>query len=370
MNVPDLRKLADTYDTRPSFISLYMNVTKGVDAGFIRRRERECLSALSGDREGTALFKLAMAQVERRLAEGQAAGWGAEGIAIFSSPKNAYTELFGTPGDIDNLLVFDSSPYIKPLVQAHHEYDEYIIVILDHSHARIFVVSMREIIQKDCVAEEIVRKHRHGGMSQLRFQRLHDGWVDHYLKEVAEHLHDEVVKCQCIGRLSGIVLAGPADAKTEFESYISPELRKFLVGHVALEADAPDGTVIRSAEGLVRQKERARESDIIEKLKSGILRHGLATYGYEEVHIAIVEGRADTLVIQKGYSRGGWRCEKCRGFGAGAPQKCPVCGERPIPVDAIEEVVELAMDKGTKVEFVPADSGIAELGGIGALLRY
>jgi peptide subunit release factor 1 (eRF1) len=39
-------------------------------------------------------------------------------------------------------------------------------------------------------------------------------------------------------------------------------------------------------------------------------------------------------------------------------------------VDAIEELVELALDMRSQVEFQPADCGIRELGGVAALLRY
>jgi peptide subunit release factor 1 (eRF1) len=39
-------------------------------------------------------------------------------------------------------------------------------------------------------------------------------------------------------------------------------------------------------------------------------------------------------------------------------------------VDAIEELVELALDMRSQVEFQPADCGIKELGGVAALLRY
>ena len=39
-------------------------------------------------------------------------------------------------------------------------------------------------------------------------------------------------------------------------------------------------------------------------------------------------------------------------------------------MDAVEELVELAMDKDTKVEFIAPDLGLGSLGGLGALLRY
>jgi peptide subunit release factor 1 (eRF1) len=80
--------------------------------------------------------------------------------------------------------------------------------------------------------------------------------------------------------------------------------------------------------------------------------------------------RVDVLILQAGFSLAGWRCEHCRNFGTGNPPKCPVCGQEPLSVDAIEELIELALDMRSQVEFQPADCGIKELGGVAALLRY
>jgi peptide chain release factor subunit 1 len=366
VNVPDLRRLADLHDERPTFLSLFLDLRGGVHEPFLRRRQREIESALAGRREELDNFRQALAAAFSAIPAGRTSG----GIAVFSNPRLAFFELFEAPGDVEDRMVVDSSPYIKPLVALQHEWEEYLVVVLDHTHARIFVVAHYEILDKDEVAEEIVRHHRHGGMSQMRFQRLHAGYVDHYFKEVAEHLVKEVDRCSCLGRLRGIVLAGPKDAKTEFEKYLPPELERLVLGKVDEPADVPDGTLVRTAEGLVEARGKVLEGEMMERLRGEILKGGLATYGFEPVHEAVARGRADILVLQAGFSLAGWRCEHCRNFGAGAPPKCPVCGKEALFVDAVEELVELALDMRTQVEFQPDTSGIRELGGVAALLRY
>jgi len=109
---------------------------------------------------------------------------------------------------------------------------------------------------------------------------------------------------------------------------------------------------------------------MMERLRGEVLRSGMATYGFDQVREAVASGRADIPVLQAGFLLPGWRYEHCRNFGKGAPEKCPVCGEEPVFVDAVEELVELALDMRTQVEFQPEDCGIRELGGVGALLRY
>ena len=367
MNVPDLRRLADLHDERPAFLSLYLDLGKGVDEPFLRKRHKEIETALAGMRDELLNFRAAFARAEAVLKD---AGRSSSGIAIFSDRLRNFLEVFETPEEVGNMMVFDSSPYIKPLVRLQHEWEEFIVVVLDHTHARIFVVAHYEILAKEEIAEEIVRHHRHGGMSQMRFQRLHAGFVDHYFKEVAEHLVKEVQRCSCLGRLRGIVLAGPKDAKTVFEKYLPPELERLVLGKVDEPADVAECALVRTAEGLVEERGKVLEGEMMERLRKEILTGGLATYGFEQAREAVAQGRADILILQAGFALGGWRCEHCRNFGTGAPPSCPVCGKEALFVDAVEELVELALDMSTQVEFQTADSGIRELGGVAALLRY
>lgn len=109
---------------------------------------------------------------------------------------------------------------------------------------------------------------------------------------------------------------------------------------------------------------------MMERLRGEILRGGLAAYGLASVKDALSSGRVDILILQAGFSLPGWRCEHCRNFGAGTVPTCPFCGLEPLTVFAIEELVELALDMRSQVEFHLPDCGIRELGGVAALLRY
>jgi peptide subunit release factor 1 (eRF1) len=367
LSAPDLRRLADEHEPRLCYLSLYADLKKGVEESFFRKRHKECETALSGRKEALAAFREAFDRADKLLRGGS---WKAEGVVIFCNPLKNYLEAFETPGEVENRLVFDSSPFIKPLVSLQHEWEEYIVIVLDHTHARIFTVAHFEILKEDDITEEIVRHHRHGGMSQMRFQRLHAGFVDHYFKEVVEHLLKELVRCECQPRLRGIVLAGPKDAKTAFEKYLPADLQKLVVGRIDEPVDIASGTMVHDAEGLITERGKVLESEVMARLRSEVLRGGLATYGFDQVREAVEEGRADILIVQAGLGTAGWRCEHCRKFGKDAPPACPSCGKDVFFVDAVEELVELALDMRTQVEFQPPDCGISELGGVAALLRY
>ncbi len=364
---PDLHRLANIWDTRPSFLSLYLNISKGLDEGFLQRRRRECERALAADREGLLIFRDAL---DTALKSMERAAPVSSGLALFSSPRKDFLELYEAPPEVGNLLVFDSSPYIRPLAMTSREWEECCIVLLDHTHARIFAVAQHKVLDREELVEQIVRKHRRGGMSQMRFQRLHDGYEANYFKEVAEHLAREVERCRSLGGLRGVIIEGPPRARIELERHLPQELLRLVVGRVDLRADVPDAEALRTAEEALRTRELAEESGLVQRIRSGVLRQGLATYGFEEVEAATALGRVDTIAVQRGLVLRGWRCESCRAFGRGEQRLCPVCGSSALEVDAVEELVELAMERRARVEFVPVESGIVELGGVAALLRY
>ncbi|MEM2868933.1 MAG: Vms1/Ankzf1 family peptidyl-tRNA hydrolase [Thermoplasmata archaeon] len=372
MSQPDLRRLADIWDTCPSFLSIYLDLSEALDINFIQRRRRDCERALAGDREALLLFREAMATAMGVLEQvgKEGAPRTREGLAIFCSPRKNFLEVYDALREVGNLLVFDSSPYIKPLVMLSHEWEEWCVVALDHTHARIFMVSHHRVIDRDEVVKDIIRKHRKGGMSQLRFQRLHDGYETHYFKEVAEHLVKEVEKWRAVGRFRGIILEGPSGARRELERHLPQELARLVLGRTETGGDVPEAEALRAAEAVVRKRARLQEAELIQHLRTGILKQGLVAYGFEEVEAATALGRADTIAIQRNLALRGWRCESCRAFGSGDRSTCPSCGSPPLSVDAIEELVELAMDRRTRVEFVSPESGISEFGGVGALLRY
>jgi hypothetical protein len=109
LSAPDLRRLADMHDVRPSFLSLYLDLGKGVDEPFLRKRHKEIETALGGKRDELLNFREAFARAEAVLKD---AGRSSSGIAIFSDPQRNYLEVFEVPEEVGNLLVFDSSPYI------------------------------------------------------------------------------------------------------------------------------------------------------------------------------------------------------------------------------------------------------------------
>jgi uncharacterized protein (DUF983 family) len=67
----------------------------------------------------------------------------------------------------------------------------------------------------------------------------------------------------------------------------------------------------------------------------------------------------------------GVRCGDCEELAAGAHGKCPKCGSGSVfEVSLVNEITELLARTGADIDFVDPIEGLAEVGGIAALLRY
>ena len=114
--------------------------------------------------------------------------------------------------------------------------------------------------------------------------------------------------------------------------------------------------------------EAEREAGVIQRLQ-GRVAAGEASARLEGALAAINEGRADTLVVARGYEAPGARCRSC-GHLAPTAVDCPWCAE---PSEALDNVVDDAIDRAlaqdARVEFTPAGS-LDEMGNIAVIERH
>lgn len=232
--------------------------------------------------------------------------------------------------------------------------------------ARIYVVSSGRIGDKDNIAEDIMKRHKKGGMSQARFQRLRLGAIGHFLKEVSE----EMVRLFSKENVVKIVLAGPGNAKIMLKDFLPNELKCELLDSIDVDFDEATGYLVSKAEKIIQEDEKETASKNVARLKDEILKHGLAVYGLEDTIDAVKNGRMELLLVSNGYRLRGWICEKCQLFDSGMKDECPNCSGKVAEVDVIEEIIEFAERTGTKIEFIDDNPILQELGGVGGLMRF
>lgn len=346
-----IEELSSVYDedSLDTFISIYY--TKR-DEKFIKKREKIC-SAILKEEELKNFFNT-MERVKKVIRH------TSEKIAVFASHKNDYFKVVSLFTDIPNAFVVDSSPYIRPLAEMVDEWIPFTLLLMNSNHAKIFSISYGEIVGRKELSADIMNKHKKGGWSQARFQRLRKGEIHSFFAEVADALRPSSDE--------NIILAGPGYAKMQFRNSLPLTLQKKIIGIIDVDINEEKDLLKESIEFMSKEGKKEK-IHIIQQLKREILRDGLAVYGVMETMRAVKNGQAEIVLIEKSYSIKGWICEKCQIVEKGNAKICPYCGGHTSEVDVIEELIEFAERMETHVEFIDNEE-IRKIGHVGALLRY
>ncbi len=356
----EIEELAQTYDSEPSFVSLYMDTRQGINNRFISQRRSECTKVLNGHKEWLSNFSSTMERISEYLSD--EGNWKA-GLILFASAKNDFFKTYKLDIPVGNQLIVDTSPYIRALTELADDFEAYVLVLVDERKAEIYLVDVGEIVEQDKLSHDVMNRHKMGGCSQRRFQRLRSGSVQAFFKEVAEHIQRIAKE----GHANRIILAGHPTARKQLKELLPINVCKMVAG----ELELGDWTgALRRGEELALAAERRVETECVEHLRDEILRDGQVTYGISNVLESVKQGRADTVLILETEKQPGWRCESCRETGTGSAGNCPVCDSQTFQVDILEEIVEIALSLDTKIENIQDNEYLAELGGVAAFLRW
>lgn len=348
-----IKELAEIYDkdSLDTFISVYFN--KNIDDSFLEKRTGVCTSLLKGEEKEN--FIKTIDEITEFLKTNKN-----NNIAIFASSKYNYFRFIPLSIEINNSLIVDSSPYVRPLARILDEWKSFTLVLLNSNQAKIFSVSLGQARQQEKLSKDIINKHKKGGWSQARFQRIRKGAIHDFFLEVKDHL-EKIADEQ-------IVLAGPGTAKIQFKNLLSKNLGKRIIDTIDIDIDDEQNLLKESIE-VMSKLEDVQSHEAVKRLKEEILMDGLGVYGLDDTLNAVKNGQVDLLIIQKDYKIKGCICEHCQILKSGPIKDCPICGGPVSEADVIEEIIEFAERTDAKIEFTD-DEEISKLGHIGGILRY
>lgn len=192
-------------------------------------------------------------------------------------------------------------------------------------------------------------KHRAGGQSARRFERLADEESHRFKDRVAEHA--KRVFLPNISEITGIIVGGPAGTKDDFVNgeYLHHELRKKIIATKDITYTDESGIreLINASDEDLKEVEAAQHRVFMQRFMKDLVKGaGLAAYGMAEVSKALDLGAVDTLLLSEN-----------------------------LPEDRIDEFVSKAEQTGTTVEIVSdnfeeGNQLWVAFGGIAAILRY
>jgi peptide chain release factor subunit 1 len=213
-------------------------------------------------------------------------------------------------------------------------------------------------------SEEQPGQHGQGGWSQARYERHIEKLVQDHFKTVGSEIDRRLRR-----GAATMVVVGPTELRSEFESALSAEAREAIVGWATAEAHATPTELLDVALPLLERARAEAAAATVERWRAEAGRNGRATAGWTHTLEAASDGRVEVLLVQEGASHDGYRCPEC-GRGAAAPGACPLDGNA---LEHVDDGLDLALHRvlafGGAVVSVNGNS-LADQEGIGALLRY
>ncbi|HIK00911.1 TPA: peptide chain release factor 1, partial [archaeon] len=237
---------------------------------------------------------------------------------------------------------------LDPLKEMLETGEVYGLIVIDRQEADIAVLrgkSTELLVKLDSI---VPGKFRAGGQSAQRFERVAEGLLHDFFKEVAEKANTEFLKIQ---RLKGIIVGGPGPTKQDFLSanLLHHELAKKILGQVDIGYTGESGIeeLVNKSQGLLKEtaitKEKQLVSKFLEQLGKGT---GLALNDLERIRKAFEIGAVDIVLVS----------EKIR------------------DENLINELKKLTEQTGASFEFISQETmegqQLAHLGGIAAILRF
>ena len=249
----------------------------------------------------------------------------------------------------------------------------------------------------DTLTSGVAGKHRQGGQSARRFERLRENELNEYFHRIADHAQKVFIDEY---KINGLILGGPGPTKENFlkEEYLDYRLQNNVVATIDSSYSGSEGVreILEKVneQGIITEYRLLEEKKLIKKFMSQVYSNeGLAVYGLNDVLKFLRSGIIDTLIVtdEISYVQLEVKCNKCgdveekfversklinlkQDEASKACSKCRSVDKISSEKDIVDVLEELSINIGSKMEIISSKTEegaqLASLGNIGALLRF
>ena len=328
------------------------------------------------------------------------------GLVIFCGaiPRNgAGTERMETfvlePPEPINIYFYrcDARFHLEPLLAMVKERNAYGVIVIDTSDAVVAVVrgQRMEILQK--FSSGVAGKHRAGGQSARRFERIREQSLNDYYHRVGAHAYELLSE---IEGLKGLIVGGPGPTKFDFieGDHLNYMLKEKILATIDTSYVGEQGVeeIVSKSGEILRGVRYMEEKKIVQKFLYEIGHEtGLGVYGETQVRKYLNAGIIDTLIVSEKLNtiHVFVKCKNCGNVDDSLiPQSgfvkfeqdlmsaaCKKCNSVSLAVDdrkdLVDELIEIADKQNANVAIISTetDEGVMlrdSFGGIAAILRY
>ena len=241
----------------------------------------------------------------------------------------------------------------------------------------------------------VAGKHRQGGQSAKRFQKLREMELTHYFNRVAETTREYFID---IYSIKGLIISGPGPTKEDFinGNYLEYRLQDMIIATIDSSYSGSEGIreAFTKAGDILSNFRMVEEKVLVENLFKKINSHsGLGVYGLDEIIKLLKNNVVDTVIVtdDTNLHRIEIKCNRCQNIQEEIverpkliPRKtellnspCPNCKAKDLESsvqDLVDYLALIATKSGSKTEVISgkAEHGamLSSLGKVGAILRY
>jgi peptide chain release factor subunit 1 len=289
--------------------------------------------------------------VIRRVVSTHAHEWLGHSVAIFACAKLRLLETIPLRGQVRDLAVIGSRPYVRPLLAELQRCPCYAVAVVDRRHAWLFRVTGDSISPEDHVQSQTVGSKKFGGwhgfQSYRNDQRARKLARQHYAAAGAA-----LASIVGEGGCGPIVVGGHEPETSDFAAGLPPGLRGRVAGTFVIDPHTMTPARVRQlADEVVAGWEDRREQGLAAELAAQPV-GGRTVMGVDACLAAANQHAIQLLVVPDDEVRPGFSCENC-GALAVAGGACGACGGPTRPVgDVIEELAVRVTQEGGSVHSV------------------
>ena len=239
-------------------------------------------------------------------------------ILIERTPQNGIALFSGNISEkdnVDNFQVFWVEPkeklnlklyrcnqkfIVEPLEEMSLNEERYGLVAMDKGEAIVGVLVGSSIKKIRSLTSNVPGKHKSGGQSAQRFERIREGAAVEFYKRVADVVIAEFTYDK---NLMGILIGGPGTTKNNFfdGTYLNEDIKKKVlmpILDVTYTNEQGLKELTEKGEEILKNSDIKKERDIVNKfLETLSKKTEMICYGEDNVVNALNMGAIDTLII-------------------------------------------------------------------------
>ncbi len=373
-----LERLAAFEPTGLPFISLYLNAQANENGRadfdrFIRKefsQRARTYAANSPERES---FDRDVEKINEYLASELRPE--SNGVAVFAcAGAGDFFEAaqFEAPIEHHRLYIYNQ-PHLYPLARLAGQFPRYAVLVADTNRARLFVFGRGKTLKTEDVQNVKTRRSQVGGWSQMRYQRHLENYHLQHAKEVAEALERTLRE----DNIEHVILAGDEVIIPLLKEQFPKAVAEKVVDALSLAIDAPEHEILEASAEAMREHDAETDAEKVEQLLNDYRAGGLAVVGSQDTLEALSMGQVEELIITARQQHVEGDREDVAILSDSEVVEPVVAGAdgavANIDADSLivaDDLVTRAQQTSARITFVEDPALLAEVGGVGAILRY